>query len=239
MRYLVTLSYDGSNYNGFQRLKDLPSIQSELESALSIINKNSVIVKGSGRTDKGVHALGQVVHFDLDYDIPSSRLINAMNSLLPNDIRVLKCNKVNNDIHARFSVKRKIYKYIINLGEYDLFKDKYLYNYCKKLDISKIRKACHYLLGKHSYKAFVSGYRENYNSEIYNVKINKKRDILAITFVGKSFYRYMIRNLVGALIYVGENKITIDEFKNMIDGDNNYSYLTVPSNGLYLESVDY
>ena len=240
MRYLATVSYDGSKYNGFQRLNDLPSVQKEIEEALTIINKDKVIIKGSGRTDKGVHAIGQTFHFDLDIDINPKRLVNAINSLINNYVRITDCILVKDDFHARFNVKRKIYKYYINLGNYDIFKNDYIYNYCHKLNINDMTKASKYLIGKHSYKAFVSGYRENYNSEIYNIKFIKNKDILEITFVGKSFYRYMVRNIVGALLLVGENKISILDFKSMIDSDiKKYTYITVPANGLYLERVEY
>ena len=240
MKYLITVSYDGSKYYGFQRLNHLPSIQKELEDALSVINKDKVYVKGSGRTDRGVHALGQKCHFELKYDIPCERLVNAINSLLSNYVRVLDCIKVNDDFHARFSVKKKIYKYIINMGKYDVIKQDYLYNYCKRLEIKSMKIASNYLIGKHSYKVFVSGDRDNYNSEIYKIIFKKEKDILTITFEGKSFYRYMVRNMVGALLLVGCGKISIEEFKNMIDSDENkYTYITAPSNGLYLESVEY
>ena len=240
MKYLITVSYDGSKYYGFQRLNDLPSIQKELEDALSVINKDKVYVKGSGRTDRGVHALGQKCHFELKYDIPCERLVNAINSLLSNYVRVLDCIKVNDDFHARFSVKKKIYKYIINMGKYDVIKQDYLYNYCKRLEIKSMKIASNYLIGKHSYKVFVSGDRDNYNSEIYKIIFKKEKDILTITFEGKSFYRYMVRNMIGALLLVGCGKISIEEFKNMIDSDENkYTYITAPSNGLYLERVEY
>ena len=239
MRYFITVSYDGSSYYGFQRLKNLPSIQSELEKALTIINKKSVLIKGSGRTDAGVHAIGQVCHFDLDVCVPANRLLNAINSLLPKNIRVIKCVTVSNDLHARFNVKSKTYKYVINLGKYDLFMENYLYNYCNELDIKSMKKASRYLIGKHNFKAFVSGYRDNYNSEIYSIKFIKNNNLLTIKFCGKSFYRYMVRNIVGALMMIGTNKLSIEEFKHMIDNDNTYSNLTVPPNGLYLERVDY
>lgn len=240
MKYLITVSYDGSKYYGFQRLNDLPSVQKELEDALSVINKDRVEVKGSGRTDRGVHALGQRCSFELNYDILCDRLVNAMNSLLSNYVRVIDCVKVDDNFHARFNVKRKKYKYIINMGKYDVIKEDYLYNYCKKLDIKSMKRASKCLIGKHSYKVFVSGERENYNSEIFSVVFKKNKDILEIKFIGKSFYRYMVRNIVGALMLVGSGKIDVEEFKEMIDNENkNYSYLTVPANGLYLESVEY
>ncbi len=240
MRYLITISYDGSKYCGFQRLNDLPSVQKEIEDALSIINKDKVFIKGSGRTDRGVHAIGQRCHFDLNVFIPPERLINAINSMLSKYIRVIDCIVVDSDFHARFNVKRKTYKYIINMGSYDVFKEDYVYNYCKELDVKNMESASKSLLGKHSYKVFVSGFRDNYDSEIYKIDLKRENDYLIITFVGKSFYRYMVRNMVGALMLVGKNKISIEEFKNMFDNDNNkYSYMTVPANGLYLESVEY
>jgi len=240
MRYLMTISYDGSKYYGFQRLNENPSVQAELERALSIINKKEVEIKGSGRTDRGVHAKGQTIHFDLDVNVPEKRLINAVNSLLSDYIRVVDCKIVEKDFHARFNVKEKTYTYIINMGEYDVLKQDYVCNYCKKLDIKSMKRASRSLIGKHSYKVFVSGERDNYNSEIYDIIFKKDEKYLYITFKGKSFYRYMVRNMVGALILVGSKKISIKEFNDMVDSDSSkYTYITAPSNGLYLESVKY
>ena len=221
MRYLIKVSYNGSKYSGFQRLNNLPSIQNELEKALTKINKGKVEVKGSGRTDTKVHALGQMVHFDLDVDIPEERLINAINSLLSNYIRVLSCIKVDDSFHARFNVKKKTYKYVINMGEYDVIKEDLVYNYCRELNINNMKKASKYLIGKHNFKNFVSGYRENYNSEIYKIEFKTEKKYLTIRFVGKSFYRYMVRNLVGALMLVGTGKITVKEFSKMLDSETN------------------
>ena len=240
MRYLATISYDGSKFFGFQRLNNENSIQGEIEKALSIINKSNVEIKGSGRTDRGVHAVGQKIHFDLNISIDPKRLVIAVNSLLSPYIRFIDCESVSDDFHARFMVKEKTYRYIINMGKYDPIKHDYIYNYGYKLDINSMKKASRYLVGKHSYKVFVSGERDNYNGEIFSVDFVKNNDFLEIIFKGKSFYRYMIRNLVGALILVGRGKISINEFSNMVDSDETkYTYITVPSNGLYLESVEY
>ena len=240
MKYLITVSYDGSKYYGFQRLNDLPSIQKELEDALSVINKDRVEVKGSGRTDRGVHALGQRCHFELKYDIPCDRLINAINSLLSNYVRVIDCIKVDDDFHARFNVKRKKYKYIINMGKYDVIKEDYLYNYCKKLDIKSMKRASKYLIGKHSYKVFVSGERDNYNSEIFNINYNKDKNILTIEFIGKSFYRYMVRNMVGTLIEIGEGKRRSEEIIDIISSeDRTRAGKTAAARGLFLRNVFY
>ena len=240
MRYLITISYDGSKYYGFQRLNKKKSVQNELEKALSKINKGEVLVKGAGRTDRGVHAKGQCCHFDLSVDISPCRLINALNSLLDKYIRVIDCKYVDKEFHARFNVKEKTYKYIINMGEFDPIKEDYIYNYGYKLNIKNMKKASKYLIGKHSYKVFVSGERENYNSEIFKINFSNHNKYLTITFVGKSFYRYMVRNMVGALMLVGRCKISCEEFKNMVDSDETkYTYMTAPANGLYLESIKY
>lgn len=240
MRYLMTVSYDGSRYYGFQRLNNEKSIQGELESALSKINKSEVFIKGAGRTDRGVHAKGQCCHFDLDIVIPPERLVNAVNSLLSKYIRVLDCRVVDSEFHARFNVKKKTYKYIINMGDFDPICEDYVYNYGYGLDIDSMKKASKYLIGKHSYKVFVSGERDNYNSEIFSIDFDCCDNILTITFVGKSFYRYMVRNMVGALMLVGRNKISCEEFMGMVDSDENkYTYMTVPANGLYLWEIEY
>lgn len=240
MRFLVSLSYDGSNFYGFQRLNNERTIQDELEKALTKINKAPVEVKGAGRTDRGVHARDQKCHFDLDINITEKGLKKALNSLLPSDMFVNSCKIVDKDFHARFNVIKKTYTYFINLGEYNPIADKYVYNYCNNLNVKVMKKAAKKLIGAHSYKAFVSGERDNYNSIIYSIKFDKQDKLLKIEFIGKSFYRYMIRNLVGALILVGSKKCRINELEEMlITGENIYHYITVPSNGLYLEKVEY
>ena len=240
MRYLITVSYDGSKFFGFQKLNNESSVQGELEKALSKINKEQVYVKGSGRTDRGVHAIGQKCHFDLNINISPERLKNAINSLLNDYIYVSDCIIVDSSFHSRFLVKEKTYKYIINTGEFNPIKNDYIYNYCHALNLDKMKEASKHLLGKHNYHVFVSGKRDNYNSEIFDIIFEENNKFLIIKFIGKSFYRYMVRNLVGALMLVGKEKISIDEFKSMIDSDNTkYTYITVPANGLYLESVKY
>ncbi len=239
MRYLITISYDGSAFYGFQRLNKYKTVQKELEEALSKINKKDVVVKGSGRTDRQVHALNQKCHFDLDIKIPPDRLKNAINSLICDELYVKDCEYVTSDFHARFCVKKKVYKYLINIGEYDPIKNNYVYNYCRKLNIKKMQQASKLLIGKRSFKPFVSGQRENYDSEIYDIKITKANNIITIKFIGKSFYRYMVRNMVGALLLVGQEKITLENFKNLVMQKSKITYLTVPANGLYLENVYY
>lgn len=240
MRYLAKISYDGSKFYGFQKLNNHKTVQEELEKALTKINKSVVLVKGAGRTDKGVHAFNQGISFELNIIIDVDSLKEAMNSLLDQGIYVNEIREMPNDFHARFDALEKTYQYVINMGEYDPIDNDYIYNYGYKLNINKMKKAAKYLVGLHSYKAFTSGERDNYNSVIYSVKLKKKKDILLITFRGKSFYRYMIRNMVGALILVGSGKKEPEIIKEMLEKDKKkYNYITVPSNGLYLVDVKY
>lgn len=239
MRYLASVTYDGSKYYGFQKLEKHKTIQAELERALTKINKNMVVVKGAGRTDRGVHAFNQKFHFDLSVSIPTNHIKSAINSLLEPGIYVNDVIEVDDSFHARFDAKEKIYEYVINLGEYDAIDNDNIYNYNQKLDIKKMKKASKYLLGIHDFEYFVSGKRDNYQNIIYKIKFKRKKDILVITFKGKSFYRYMVRNLVGSLILVGENKITPENLKEMVNKDKKYNYITAPANGLYLVDVKY
>ena len=240
MRYLASVSYDGSKFYGFQRLKNKKSVQGELEKVLTTINKTMVLVKGAGRTDRGVHALDQKIHFDLNIKIDIPHLLLAINSRLDSAVRVNYIEEVSSDFHARFDCIQKKYQYIINMGEYDLFIDDYVYNYNKKLNIKNMKKASKYLLGVHSFKAFTSGERENYNSIISKVDFKKHGSMLYITFTGVSFYRYMVRNLVGALLLAGEGRMPITGIEEMLSNSENiYNYMTVPANGLYLMEVKY
>ena len=126
------------------------------------------------------------------------------------------------------------------MGEYDLFIDDYVYNYNKKLNIKNMKKASKYLLGAHSFKVFTSGERENYNSIISKVDFKRHGSMLYITFTGVSFYRYMVRNLVGALLLAGEGRMPTTGIEEMLSNSKNiYNYMTVPANGLYLMEVKY
>lgn len=240
MRYLMKVSYDGSGFYGFQRLNDYRTVQKVLEEALGVINKGEVLVKGASRTDKGVHAYGQMIHFDIDYDIPADRLMYAVNRILDNDIRVLDCKKVGNDFHARFNVKRKKYVYKINLGDFDCLKSRYFLQVYEKLDTDKMRECAKVFLGCHDFRNFVAGERDNYLMCVEDIKFNMSNDILEIEFLGKSFYRYMVRNMVGAMLEVGMHKKEICDVSKMLD---DYmikkQMMTAPACGLYLMDIEY
>ena len=239
MRYLIKTKYDGSKFHGFQRLNEEPSVQKLLEEALLKINKKEVLVKGAGRTDRGVHALGQGVSFDLDIDISEEGLRKAINSLVAPYVYVWECKEMNDDFHARFDTYKKIYRYKINLGEYDPLLYDYVFQPNYKLDIDKMKEVAELFVGVHDFRNFVSGERDNYDCIIYKIDFEKKDNILNIIFEGKSFYRYMVRNLVGAMLEVGRGKESVDTVKSLLNLSNNNPLFTAPSCGLYLESVIY
>ena len=239
MNYLIEIAYDGSKFFGFQRLNEEVSVQKTLEDALTIINKHSVEVKGAGRTDRGVHANGQCASFKLDIDIDSNGLKRALNSLVKPYIYVKDVKIVSDDFHARFNVVRKKYIYKINLGEFNPLLEDYVYQSEYKLNVEKMIEVSKLYLGIHDFHNFVSGDREDSNCIIYDINFIKDKDMLNIEFVGKSFYRYMVRNLVGMMIEVGRGKEDISKVKEMLESKDNIPGYTAPACGLYLEKIEY
>ena len=239
MNYVIEISYDGSKFFGFQRLNEELSVQKVLEEALTKINKQTVEVKGAGRTDRGVHANGQCVSFKLDVDIDETGLKRALNSLVKPYIYVRDVKVVDEDFHARFSVRKKKYIYKINLGEFNPQIEDYVYQTEFKLDVDKMKEVAKLYLGVHDFHNFVSGEREDYTCVIYDIQFKQEKDILNIEFEGKSFYRYMVRNLVGMMIEVGRGKDDISKVKEMLETKEEKPGYTAPACGLYLEKIEY
>ena len=243
MRFLIKFSYDGSNYAGYQTQPGLDTIQERLEAALEKINngKKTNIV-ATGRTDKKVHALCQYGHADIEVNITEEKLKRAMNSNLPDDIHVIKTKIVPDDFHARYDVKSKEYKYYINIGEYNPLERNYIFQYNYQLNIDAMKEAIKVFLGTHDFRAFVTDNKEKENCirTIYDADITKKDDIMCISFKGDGFLRYQIRNMVGILIRVGENKISTEDVEKILKSkDRTTSGKTAPAQGLYLTNVSY
>lgn len=243
MRFLIKFSYDGTSYSGFQTQPNLDTIQERLEYALQIINngKKTNIV-ATGRTDKGVHALCQYAHADIDVDINEYKLKRAMNSNLPDDIYVIETKIVNDDFHARYNVKSKEYKYYINLGEYNPLERNYVFQYNYTLNAEKMNEAIKVFLGTHDFRAFVTESKEKENCvrTITEAKVEQNNNKLVITFKGDGFLRYQVRNMVGILIRVGENKISTEDVEKILESkDRTTTGKTAPPEGLYLTEVTY
>ena len=243
MRYKIVFSYDGSNFNGYQVQPKLRTIQKELESAVSYLNKQTdTEVVASGRTDKGVHALGQTAHFDLNIKNSLDKIKRGLNSNLPDDIHVINVEEVSEDFHARFNVKKKEYIYKINIGEYNPMDRNYVFQYNRDLDIDKMIKAIKYFEGTHDFTSFVPSedLKDNPVRTIYKTNIKKKNDILEISFIGNGFMKYQVRNMVGLLIAIGEGKKEVSEVEKIINNRNrSQKFKTASAVGLYLKKVWY
>lgn len=243
MRFLIKFSYDGTNYNGFQKQPGLNTIEEEIEKALTKINNNQrTKIVATGRTDKKVHALCQYGHTDIDVNITEKKLKRALNSNLPNDIHIIDTKIVSNNFHARYNVKEKTYKYLINLGEYNPLERNYAFQYNHSLNIDAMKEAIKLFEGKHDFRSFVTDNQEKENCiriiTFTNIEINK--DKLTITFTGNGFLRYQVRNMVGILIKVGENKILPSSISEILEAkDRTKAGKTAPPEGLYLTNIKF
>lgn len=246
MKYFMTFSYDGTNFAGYQKQPKERTIQKVMEDAIKEINGGkAVTIYASGRTDAGVHALNQKAHFELDKKLACDKLMRGINSLLPDDIYVKKVEEVSDDFHARYSAIGKEYIYKINLGEYDPIERNYVYQYNKKLDVVAMERGIKYLEGEHNFKSFTKTNDEilDYVRVISNTSIVRDpKDInkITITFVGTGFMRYMVRNMVGLLIEIGEGKRMPEDIMSILKEENRiYAGITAPACGLYLRNVFY
>lgn len=241
-RYLIDFSYSGANFSGYQKQPGKRTVQDEIEKVLSSINNNSVKLTSSGRTDTLVNAIHQKAHFDLDKKIGAYKLNGALNSYLPDDIYVNSVTKVDNLFHARYMVKSKTYEYLINTGDYNPLLRTHVYQYCKPLNIRKMKKAVKYFIGKHDFTTFVSAEDKKKDKvrEIYDASVDEKEGIIKITFKGSGFLKYQVRNMVGTLIKIGEEKVLPDIILSLLEKkDRKCAFLCAPAQGLTLTDVKY
>ncbi len=242
-RYKCIVAYDGSNYIGWQTQPHDITIQESLEKTIKKISGIDANVVGSGRTDAHVHARGQCFHFDTSFDLGSDMWKKALNGHLPKDIRILSCEQVSKEFHARFSAKAKHYDYLINIGEYDVFSKDYAYQCYYKLDVDKMIAVSKLFVGTHDFTAFCANtliMNPNQVRNIFSIDFNINNDILQISFKGKGFLRYMVRMLVGTMIEVGRGRVTIEEvIKIMEEKDKTSCKFNAKPYGLYLMEVKY
>ena len=246
MRYLMTVSYDGSLFSGYQKQPRERTVQGEIEKALKEINGGTKVdVHASGRTDAKVHALAQRIHFDLDKKMDPERLEKGLNSLLPEDIYIRKVEEVKEDFHARFSAIGKEYVYIINMGEYNPLERNYVYQHNKKLDVVEMERAMKCFEGEHNFKSFTKTDEEKDDyvrtiSQTNLIRDTKDVNKITLVFVGTGFLRYMVRNMVGTLIAVGEGKLRSEEVISILRAqDRKMAGKTANPEGLYLKNVFY
>ena len=240
MKYFLTLSYDGSKFNGLQKLKNEKTVQGELERVLSALDESPVKVKCASRTDKGVHAYNQTCHFTLKRNLSTYRLGYYINRMTSKYIYIKDCKIIDdNDFHARFSVKEKEYIYKINTGLYDPILNDYVYNYNKEININKILEIKKLFIGINYYKSFTTGKHNNYFCEIKSINIEILEKMVIIKIRGKSFLTHMIRNIISIMLLYAEEKIILEDVKNLLEGKRILDYAPAPASGLYLSEIIY
>lgn len=243
MRLFACVSYKGTNYQGWQKQKSAPTVQSEIEKVLSKILNTEINIYASGRTDAGVHANHQYFHFDIDKDVDIDRLMYSTNCLLPKDIKINSLKRVDDDFHARFSAMKKEYKYIVNLKgnnpfNYELNAEMYL-----DVDDNLLKESLNLFIGEHNFQDFTSKEEDdnNFVRTIYSASFVRSGDQLIISFVGNGFMRYQIRDMVATALMVASNKESIEFIKQHLKDKKERDIVSykAPAEGLYLEEVYY
>ncbi len=239
----LTIEYDGKCYNGWQKQANKLNIQGEIEKAIYNITKEDVDLIGSGRTDAGVHALGQVANFKTNSKIAIEKLPLAINSQLKNSIVIKEAEDVDERFHSRYNAKHKTYRYIINNSKCGTAIYRNLeYSYPFKLDVKKMEQASKYFEGEHDFKAFKSSGTSSKNSvrTIYKAIVKQEGEKIIIELTGNGFLYNMVRIISGTLLDVGLGKIKPEEISEIIESKNRQrAGKTLPPYGLYLVEVNY
>ena len=240
-KYKIIVQYDGSSFSGFQSQKNLNTIQDKIEHSLSFLNQNNLIrVVGASRTDAGVHALGQVAHFNFDTELPLNAIKRAINARLPLRIRIIDIKAVNTEFHSRFDTTKKQYLYQCSLTENPLLsKDHFV---LKEIDFERLKDIEHELLGKHNFLSFSKFDIEKKNTicEIFKSKWALEHDKLFYIIEGDRFLHHMVRYLVGTMIGYMEKKISTEEFLSLLQNPiKDAKLFKAPAHGLILNKIFY
>ena len=243
MRVLGVVSYKGTRFQGWQKQPTVITVQGEIEKALSQVLNSEVTIFGSGRTDAGVHAIGQTFTFDMSKDLDLDKLCFSINRMIDKDIKILSFKKVDDDFHARFSAKSKTYLYKIRLGIKDPFENEFQYIYPFEFDFDLFSKALKQFEGKHCFKDFTSKEEDedDYVREIYQIVSKKQDNDITVEFTGNGFMRYQIRNMVGAALAVASKNEDLNFIPNHLKEEKvrEICQYKAPPQGLYLVKVEY
>ena len=242
-RYKITIQYDGNSFSGFQSQKNKSGIQDQIESSIAKLNNNKLVkVYGASRTDAGVHALGQVAHFDIVSQLSDDDFLRAINARLNKEIRISKLVKVDDFFHSRFDAKSKKYEYFCCTEENPLFLKNH--HFIKNIDFNLIKKASKLIEGEHDFLSFskFSG-KENNRCKIFSSEWlfdDKNKQKLSYIIHGNRFLHHMVRYLVGTMIAVGQNKISIEDFLILLNNPKKDARIfKAPSKGLILREIFY
>jgi tRNA pseudouridine38-40 synthase len=240
MRYFIDISYDGSNYHGWQIQPNAVTVQHQINLALSTILNEEINVLGAGRTDTGVHAKKMIAHFDTNQTIDFEKFKYRINGFLKNDISLNDIYKVKEDAHARFSAISRTYEYRVSRTKNPFSVNSYFL--LRDLDFKSMKKACKFLHGSHDYTSFAKLHSENYtnNCEVYIANWKEDENLLIFTIKANRFLRNMVRAIVGTLIEIGEGKISFSDIETILmSKDRANAGYSVPANGLSLIDIEY
>jgi tRNA pseudouridine38-40 synthase len=240
LKIKITLSYDGTMFNGSQIQPDFPTIHSKLLEVLTLINIKTTL-NFSGRTDKGVHAFKQVVSCDVPtYWKDIQKLQEVLNRQLPHSIQIRNIQKENDDFHARFSAKKREYRYLITSKKLSPFTSNYI-TYYDKINIKKIDEACKLFIGIHDFELFSKKGSDPHSTvrEIFAINFYKYKDIYILNFKANSYLRSQIRMIVDFIMKISSGKLGLTDLKEQLNKKKLISWTLAPSNGLYLSKIHY
>lgn len=242
MRYGATIEYDGSAYYGFQKQKNGPTVQEELERAISSVSGKTVTVIGAGRTDSGVHALGQVIAFDLDWNHGTQDLLRAMNAKLPDDIAIECLSEKKAEFHPRFDAKRRTYQYhIYNQSIRSPLSRLVSWHVDHPLDVDSMNKAAESIVGQHDFATFgQSPSGRSTVRQVFQANWRAQDGLLKFTIEADAYLFRMVRSLVGSMKVVGEGSWSVEEFIDALKAkERDRSAKTAPPQGLFLTAINY
>jgi tRNA pseudouridine38-40 synthase len=241
MRYFIKFSYNGTHYHGWQHQPNAVSVQETLNKALTIILNTSIDVMGAGRTDTGVHAQQMFAHFDFDLEIDAPTIVHKLNSFLPKDIAIYNIIKVNEEAHARFHAKSRTYEYHITTQK-NVFQEDLSWCFSQKLDLNKMNEASHLLLNYTDFQCFSKVHTDvnTFNCKIQQAFWIQNENQIIFTIKADRFLRNMVRAIVGTMINIGIEKVSLPEFISIIESkDRKKAGFSVPAKGLFLTKIEY
>lgn len=244
-RVKCTISYDGTNFSGYQVQPNGRTVQREVEAALAKIHKGTAVrVVASGRTDAGVHAKGQVLHFDTNLQIPAENWKRALNALLPQDVRTRQAEKVQSTFHSRYDAAEKEYRYfVLNQADADVFRRHYSWHIDSPLSLPAIQEACRHLIGEYDFTSFCATGTDLKGEKIrtiYDASCYQEEEMLIFRFRGSGFLYNMVRILTGTMVEVGRGKRAAADIPAVIQAkDRTRAGETAPPQGLFLWQVTY
>lgn len=242
-KYVLEIEYNGKDFFGWQKQTELRTVQGEIEKTIFALTKQGVEVFGSGRTDAGVHALGQVAHFEANLQLSPQKVQEILNKALPEDINIKSVKFGDENFHARFSAHKKTYLYkILNSNDKLVFEKDYIARVENYLDEKLMQKCADMLVGEHDFKGFCSSQTQvtNFVREIFDISVKREGTQISVEVTGSGFLYNMVRIIVGTMIDFALGKLSQQDILQALEnGDRSKSGRTMPAGGLYLKEVEY